>query len=92
MAESKHRKNHKKKLADYKAKAKREQDAFKKKMIDHYTKMQQESIANQESHTSTQDVSGPEINIEELNMIDDLNPIINIDNLNENIESNDNNN
>lgn len=106
MGVSKHRKGHKAKLADFKARSKREQEAFKKKMIDHYTKMQQESIANQESHVSTEEVSGPDINIDDLNMVEDLNPIIDIENtivdvenaiidvenINETVEQNDNNN
>lgn len=79
MGVSKHRKNHKAKLADFKARAKREQESFKKKMIEHYTKMQQDAIANQEAHTSTEEVSGPDINIDDLNIVDDLNPVIDVE-------------
>jgi hypothetical protein len=67
MPKSKHRKSHSKKLADYKANKKRDQELLKKKLIDNYIKMQQEALANQEAHTSTEEVSGPEINIDELN-------------------------
>lgn len=79
MGVSKHRKGHKAKLADYKARAKREQDSFKKKMIEHYTQMQQQAIANQEAHSSTEEVSGPDINIDELNIVDELNPVIDVE-------------
>jgi hypothetical protein len=81
MGVSKHRKGHKAKLADYKARTKRDQDAFKKKMIDHYTQMQQQAIANQQSHTSTEEVSGPDIDIDDLNMVEDLSPVVDVDNL-----------
>lgn len=79
MPKSKHRKSHQSKLNDYKARAKREQDSFKKKMIEHYTQMQQQAIANQEAHSSTEEVSGPDINIDELNIVDELNPVIDVE-------------
>lgn len=74
MPKSNHRKNHKEKLAKYKENKKKEQDVFKKKMMEHYMKMQQDSIANKEAHTSTEEVVGPEINIDELNEIDSWEP------------------
>jgi hypothetical protein len=71
MPKSTHRKKHQEKLLEYKANKKKEQDVFKKKMMDHYMKMQQDSLASREDHTSTEDVFGPEINIDELNdMVD----------------------
>lgn len=72
MGVSKHRKGHKEKLASYKASKKKEQESFKKKMIDNYIKMQQENLANKEEHTSTQETVGPEIDINELNEVVDL--------------------
>ena len=39
-------------------------------MIDNYIKMQEQAYAAQEEHTSTQEVSGPEIDIDDLNSID----------------------
>ena len=74
MPKSKHRKNHQTRLDDYKSTKKKEQELFKKKMLDNYIKMQQEKLANQESHTSTEEVSGPEINVDDLNMVEDLMP------------------
>lgn len=70
MPKSKHRKSHSKKLEQYKSNKKKEQELFKKKMLDNYLKMQQQMLANQESHTSTEEVSGPEVNIDELNNVD----------------------
>lgn len=67
--------NHNERLAKYKANKKKEQDLFKKKMIDNYMKMQQQAVADKESHTSTQEVSGPDINIDDLNQIEDWEPI-----------------
>jgi len=72
MPKSKHRKNHQSKLNDYKDTKKKEQELFKKKMLDNYIKMQQEKLASQESHTSTEEVSGPEINLDDLNMTENL--------------------
>lgn len=69
MPKSKHRLKHKIRLNDYKSTKKKEQELFKKKMIDNYIKMQQEKLANQEAHTSTEEVSGPDINLDELNMV-----------------------
>lgn len=70
MGKSKHRKGHKEKLELYKSNKKKEQDLFKKKMMDNYIKMQQQMLANQEEHTSTEEVSGPEIDLDELNLVD----------------------
>jgi len=72
MGKSKHRKNHSEKLLKYKANKKLEQDSFKKKMIDNYMKMQQESLANQQEHTSTEEVVGPEIDLDDLNMVESM--------------------
>ena len=61
---------------------KKEQELLKKKMIDNYMKMQQDLMSEQEDHTSIQDVVGPDINIDDLNLIDDLNidePVVTID-------------
>jgi hypothetical protein len=80
MAKSKHRKDHKVKLEKYKKNKKIEQELLKKKMIDNYMKMQQQNLVDKEDHTSTQEVSLPDINIDELNSIDDLN-VINVDDL-----------
>ena len=66
MPKSKNRKTHKAKLAKYKSNKKKEQESFKKKMIENYIKMQQQAVADKEAHTSTQEVSGPEVNIDEL--------------------------
>ena len=106
MPKSKHRKSHKIKLAKYKSNKKIEQDLLKKKMIENYLKMQQESLANQQEHTSTEEVFGPEINIDDLNMVEDmieefepieiLSNIEDIDSITgiteDNLETNDNNN
>ena len=70
------KKNHKERLAKYKANKKKDQELFKKKMIDNYIKMQQEAVANKESHTSTEEVVGPDINIDDLNNIEDWEPEI----------------
>ena len=72
MGKSTHRKNHKEKLAKYKSNKKIEQDSLKKKMIENYIKMQQDALANQQEHTSTEEVVGPEINIDDLNTVDDM--------------------
>lgn len=71
MGKTKHRKGHKEKLQRYKTNKKIEQDNFKKKMIENYQRMQQEALAAREAHTSTEEVSGPEINIDELNQVED---------------------
>jgi len=82
MGTTKHRKGHKEKLAKYKDSKKKEQDLFKKKMMDNYIKMQQEKLANQESHVSTEEVSGPDIDLDELNIVEDLiNPNNIVDNV-----------
>jgi len=80
---SKHRKNHREKLDKYKSNKKIEQESLKKKMIDQYIKMQQENLANKESHTSTEEVVGPEINLDELNMVEEfvVDPPISLDNV-----------
>ena len=96
MPKSKNRKNHTEKLNKYKANKKKEQESFKKMMIDNYIKMQQENIAAKEAHTSTEEVAGPEINLDELNMVEEfvadtqisLDNVINADIVN-NIETND---
>jgi len=87
MPKSTHRKSHKKKLNEYKATTKREQESFRKKMMDHYMKMQQNALASQEEHVSTEDVSGPDIDIEELNLTEELNPIIDIKTINEELNT-----
>lgn len=74
MGKSKHRKGHKEKLNQYKATKKKEQELFKKKTLDNYIKMQQEKLAKQESHTSTEEVLGPDINLDDLNKVEDLMP------------------
>ena len=90
MPKSKHRKSHLAKLNLYKSNKKKEQELFKKKMIDNYTKMQQELLANQEAHTSTEEVVGPDINLDDLKIDDwnsetsnasiiDVDPIIDVD-------------
>lgn len=80
MPKSKNKKNHKERLAKYKSNKKKEQELLKKKMIENYMKMQQQAITDKESHTSTQEVSGPEINLDELNQVEidtELNPEFN---------------
>lgn len=67
MPKSKNRKGHQEKLNFYKANKKREQELFKKKMIEQYTNMQKEMLENQEAHSSVEEVAGPEINVDELN-------------------------
>jgi len=76
MPKSKNKRNHKERLAKYKANKKKDQELFKKKMIDNYIKMQQEAVANKEEHTSTEEVVGPDINIDDLNNIEDWEPEI----------------
>ena len=75
MPKSKNNKSHKDRLNKYKSNKKKEQDIFKKKMIDNYIKMQQEAVAEKESHTSTQEVAGPDINIDELSQIENWEPV-----------------
>jgi hypothetical protein len=79
MAKSKHRKKHKSKLANYKATKKREQEALKKKLMDEYIKMQQQTLDEKQAHTSTEEVSGPEIDIDELSQIDDVSTDVNLE-------------
>jgi hypothetical protein len=79
MGVSRHRKDHKKKLNQFKDEAKRKQAAMKKFMLENYMKMQQENLANQQEHTSTEEVVGPDINIDDLNVIEDWEPIIDVD-------------
>jgi hypothetical protein len=76
MPKSKHRKSHQKKLNIYKTNKKREQEVLKKEMIDKYTKMQKENLENQQAHSSIEEVSGPEINIDDLGQVDDLSGIV----------------
>ena len=100
MPKSKHRKKHQERLNSYKSTKKKEQEVLKKKMIDNYIKMQQEILANKEEHTSTEEVAGPDININELNEIVDWEPGVEVEsvdvdidtNIDFNVEINDNNN
>ena len=99
MPKSKHRESHSIKLSKYKVDKKKEQEVLKKKMIDNYIKMQQEILANKEEHTSTEEVAGPDININELNEIVDWEPGVEVvesvdvdTNIDFNVEINDNNN
>jgi hypothetical protein len=69
MPKSKNTKDHKNRLAKYKANKKIEQETFKKKMIDNYMKTQQAALAAEEAHTSTEEVIGPDIDIDGLNEI-----------------------
>lgn len=66
MPKSKNNKSHRSRLNRYKTNKKKEQESFKKKMIENYIKMQQEAVAEKEAHTSTQEVTGPEVNVDEL--------------------------
>lgn len=70
MAISKSKRTHKQRVAKYKASLKKNQELLKKRMINNYIKLQQEMMASQEDHTSTHEVNGPEINIDELNILD----------------------
>ena len=80
MPKSKNKKDHKKRLANYKANKKKEQDSFKKKMIEQYMKMQQQAVADKEAHTSTEEVSGPEIDLDGLNEVENWQPnVIDVD-------------
>jgi hypothetical protein len=81
-------KDHKKRVEKYKANKKREQEALKKKMIDSYLKIQQENLANQQAHTSTEEVSGPEINIDELSKIEEWEPGVEEPNSDDKIDGN----
>ena len=98
MAKSKNNKTHKARLERYKKNKKQEQELFKKKMMEHYTKLQQENLANKESHTSTEEVSGPEIDIDgldieqDVNIEQDINFDSTIEGVIEKIENDDNNN
>lgn len=67
MGVSKHRKNHKAKVAKYKINVKLAEKARKKKLIEEYIKMQQELMASREAHSSTEEVVGPDVNVDELN-------------------------
>lgn len=80
MGKSKHRKDHKKKLQNYKTNKKLEQEALKKKLMEQYMQMQKDALASKEAHTSTEEVHGPEIDIDELNQIEDWEPVT-IDNV-----------
>jgi hypothetical protein len=79
MPKSKHRKSHKVKLNQYKDETKRKNESMKKMMIENYMKMQQANLAGQEEHTSTEEVVGPEINIDDLNIIEDWEPNIDVE-------------
>jgi hypothetical protein len=67
MGVSKHRKGHREKVAKYKINIKIAEKARKKKLIEEYIKMQQELMASREAHTSTEEVIGPDVNVDELN-------------------------
>ena len=75
MGKTKHRKGHKEKLKKYKSNKKIEQELLKKKLMEQYMQMQKDAIANKESHTSTEEVHGPEIDLDALNEIEDWEPI-----------------
>ena len=51
------KKDHKKRLIRYKVEKKKKMDALKKNMIDEYLKMQQQKLAETQTHTSTEEVS-----------------------------------
>lgn len=90
MGVSKHRKDHKLKVAKFKANLKITEKIRKKRLMEDYIKMQQEILANAEAHTSTEEVIGPDINVDELN--EDWNSVdLNVENVVE-PEPNDNNN
>ena len=76
MPKSKHRKGHLDRVNDYKARKKMAQEALKKEMIEKYMSMQKENLDKQEAHTSTEEVSGPEINIDDLSSVNDLTGIV----------------
>lgn len=71
MPKSKHRKDHKQRLNRYKADKKMEQEALKKKLMDEYIRMQQRALQEQEQHTSTEEVVVPQIDVDELNVVDE---------------------
>ena len=71
MPKSKHRKGHKTQHKKYKANKKAQQESLKKKMMEQYIQMQKDNMANREAHTSTEEVAGPEIDIDSLNEIED---------------------
>jgi len=74
MGKSKHRKSHQKKLNTYKANKKKEQEVLKKKMMDNYIKMQEQMMEDQQAHRSTEEVAGPQIDIDDLNIVDEIVP------------------
>ena len=57
MPKSKNNKDHKKRLAKYKETKQKTMEVLKKKMIDEYIKMQQHKLSEQETHTSTEEIS-----------------------------------
>lgn len=73
MAKSRHRKGHKEKVAKFKTKIKKDQELLKKRLLDNYINQQKEMLAKQEDHTSTQEVTGPEIDIQGLNEMPEIN-------------------
>lgn len=81
MAKSKSKRTHKERVAKFKARLKKNQELLKKKMIDNYIKLQQDMMAAQEQHTSTQEVNGPDVDIDELNVLDaeDTSEIVDVD-------------
>jgi hypothetical protein len=92
MPKSKHRKNHSQKVTDYKVNLKITEKIRKKRLMEDYIKMQQDILANAEAHTSTEEVIGPDINVDELN--EDWNSVdLNVENVVEpEPDQNDNNN
>lgn len=106
MPKSKHRKEHKKKLNVFKENNKKQQEVLKKNLMDNYIKLQQDLLQAKESHKSTEEVSGIDVDVTDLN--DDWNsmngdieiePVIDAESIqiesnNEtiNTENNDNNN
>ena len=57
-------------------------------MIDNYIKMQQENLANKESHSSVEEVSGPEVNIDELSSVEELNSVEELTTISDEIDVN----
>lgn len=99
MPKSKHRANHKTKVNKFKTKMKKDQELLKKRLLDNYINQQKQMLANQEDHTSTQEVTGPEIDIQSLNEMPEINlddsviegEAVNVGEIN-NLKEDDNNN
>jgi len=79
MPKSRNRKNHSQKLIKYKENKKKEQELFKKKLMDNYIKMQEQAYAEQEAYTSIEEGIVPDIDIDELNNVENLNVTISED-------------